>query len=615
MTEDFANTVGRARPRTGLREPLFVLALLLFTVGVSLPAVLYFNNAKEFSINLADLLWVSVPAFLLCMAICAALVWALPFLRRPRPVALLFVATLLLWIHGNVLVWQYGPLDGRAIDWSLHRQKGIVDASLWGLALALAMWKPRPIVRAAAFLAPLLLVLQAAALIWTGATMPKVRVEGTVKAYDIDPAPKFSLSRDTNAFLIVLDEVQSDIFSELVTNDETLARIFEGFVYFPDAVAGGSYTELAIPALLTGRIYDNSEPKESFLSAAYLNDSVFSHLKRSGAHVDIYPWVGWANETIYFDEAIADNLVRKDGTESREAAALTEKGAKEIVHLADLALFRSAPHFLKPVVYNDQRWLIMGLVSNFVSDEVKATVSTDNEYETSVFADQAERELRVDRDGRVFKYYHLKGGHSPLSVTEDLRVTTDPVPFSRQNYSRQVRLSIQSLGRFFAQLERLGEFDDSLIVIASDHGSGMSPEVYLGTSAGTKLQSPPGVAESRRNFAKDKARGVPLLLVKRAGSTGPMVVSQKAAAAVDVPATIVAEFVATVPSRGESLLDGAQSRTRTRNYAAFDYSENRTSYVGPITLYSITGSSWDDASWSIADVLLPAPDRAPQSDR
>ena len=41
----------------------------------------------------------------------------------------------------------------------------------------------------------------------------------------------------------------------------------------------------------------------------------------------------------------------------------------------------------------------MGLVSNVVSDEVKATVSTDNEYETSVFADQAEHELRVDRDG------------------------------------------------------------------------------------------------------------------------------------------------------------------------------------------------------------------------
>ena len=130
-----------AMRRAGLREPLLILALLLFTVGVSLPAVLYFNNAKEFSITLADLLWVSVPAFLVCLAIGAALVWALPFLRRPRPVALLFVATLLLWFHGNVVVWQYGPLDGRAIDWNLHRQKGVIDAGLWGLALALAMWE------------------------------------------------------------------------------------------------------------------------------------------------------------------------------------------------------------------------------------------------------------------------------------------------------------------------------------------------------------------------------------------------------------------------------------------------------------------------------------------
>ena len=158
-----------------------------------------------------------------------------------------------------------------------------------------------------------------------------------------------------------------------------------------------------------------------------------------------------------------------------------------------------------------------------------------------------------------------------------------------------------SLGRLFAQLEQLGEFDDSLIVVASDHGSGMSPDVYLETPVGKRLVSPSGVAESRRNFAKDKARGVSLLLVKRAQATGPMVVSDRAASAVDVPATIAAEFGATEPSTGESLFAVGQGLLRTRKYAAFDYSENKTSYVGPITLNTVTGNSWDDASWVIAE--------------
>ena len=93
----------------------------------------------------------------------------------------------------------------------------------------------------------------------------------SARNFAIDYAPKYSFSGEKNVILIVLDAYQSDIFFEIISSEPKYADYFQGFTYFRNAVAGSNYTELAIPALLTGRIFDNSQHREDFLREAFLN--------------------------------------------------------------------------------------------------------------------------------------------------------------------------------------------------------------------------------------------------------------------------------------------------------------------------------------------------------
>src|SRR5690606_17296208 len=189
--------------------------------------------------------------------------------------------------------------------------------------------------------------------------------------------------------------------------------------YFPDAVAGANYTETAVPALLTGRLYDNRRPRGEFMRDAFVEHGITAELQRSGFAVDIYPWAEYAG--IYLDEAVATNLVKSEGS---DAATFTEKKIGEALRLIDLAIFRGAPHFLKRYLFfSHQRGLATQAVKLLVPDRVKGIASTHADYEIVAFMSQAPPTLPLDRGSPTFKLYHLKGPHVPLTVDENLNFT------------------------------------------------------------------------------------------------------------------------------------------------------------------------------------------------
>jgi hypothetical protein len=586
---------------------LFSATQLWFTLGISVPCTIYLRNAREFSIQLFDLLLVTIPLLLLMIALSALLIRFLGPLKRPRFIALLFALATLVWFQGNILVWDYGPLDGRSIEWAHFRLNGVIDSTIWLAVLGLAVCKPLRFFRSAWIVAPAIIVIQVLSLFLTTATQKHDDFLDTIKAYSIEQTQKFSFSTDPNAILIVLDETQSNIFADVIKSDSSYRDMFDGFTYFPNAVAGSNYTELAIPALLTGRLYDNRIPKDQYLKEAFLHDSVFAVLKRNQYRVDIFPWMGWANEAVYFDRTIADNLTQVDRSSWKEGQYLTEKKIKEVVHLADLALFRSAPHFLKPHIYNDQRWFLIQIISNYVPDKYKQFVS-DDPFESIVFANQADREMRAELHGNVFKYYHLKGNHGPLTATEDMQVTKSPVPYTQNNYVLQLKVSLKALRIFFAALKRLKIYDQTLIVIVGDHGSGMAEGLYLNSTAGARAKVTSGIFHHRGNFRKDKARGVPLVLVKRIGAKGPMQeIWESPVSLLDIPATIAAEMGLDSGTSGISMFHAYSQLGRVRRYAAIEMTPFKADYVGDITVYDVDGNSWQDESWAISEILSPPP--------
>lgn len=582
---------------------LLAVAFPLFSLLLYLPGALYFSNVDEFTLRTRDLVLIFLPAFGFSAAVGVGLLRLLPKTLRGRLIALAFGVGLALWVQGSLLVWQYGTFDGRTIHWEEFRLDGLIDTPVWVVLLGTALLAPVALVKAGRVAAMVVMAVQSVLLALSASSAARTDDDPSARNYAIDGAPKYAFSPNRNVILFVLDAFQADVFQEIILEEPEYTDYFQGFTWFRDALAASNYTELAIPALLTGRLYDNSQPREDFLRDAFLESGITTLLKRDGFVVDIYPWMGWGNESIYFDEAIASNLARIDARRTAEPT-FTEKNGKEALHLLDLSFFRAVPHFLKPYIVNDQKWLITYAATYLLPEGVKQTVTTDDRYAINTFLAQAPPVFATDRGARVFKYFHLKGAHSPLTVDEDLNFTPGVLPFTRDAYVAQAKANLAHLHRFFSKLREAGIYDSSLILVLGDHGSGETPEMWI-DSEGPNAR-PVRLAGTGRNFRRDKARALPLVLVKRIGATGSLDRSDAPVSLRDVPATILSELGMERADGGPSMFEVTTDEPRVRYHGAFEFSPNKTGYVDPITLYRVDGDSWLDESWAVERIVAPA---------
>ena len=267
---------------------LVVTGWLACMLVLTLPGNLLLSNPGEFTIDARDLLAFSILMFVAAMAVASIVYLLIPAAIRPPIVALIFALTLLLWLQGNILVWDYGPLDGRSIAWGDHIGNGLIDTTIWILVIVLALAMRELTLKVALGFSAVIL---AASLVQfgTGALQQSGNAgESGVRKFQIDETLKFRFSNENNVILIVLDEFQSDVFNEVTAQPE-YRRVFDGFTYFPDAVAGSNFTQLAIPALLTGTLYDNSVPRSEFMEETFLKYGITTVLKNAGFDVGVYP--------------------------------------------------------------------------------------------------------------------------------------------------------------------------------------------------------------------------------------------------------------------------------------------------------------------------------------
>ncbi|MBI2516780.1 MAG: sulfatase-like hydrolase/transferase [Opitutae bacterium] len=601
--------------------PLLTATLLTLTLLVFVPAHVYLANRSDVLVFFSDVIIVTTILAAGTGLVLAGLLAILPAALQQRIVVLILGVSFLLWFHAYCLVWPYGALDGSAIPWASYTGRNIVDALLWLLVLAPLLWfAPRVYPRAGSACLGLL-VIQLASLGISAARTYDSPLD-FFKHYYVEKEHAFELSKGKNVIVVVLDGFQSDIFSEAVLPNAAYRSHFTGFSYFPDTVAGFNFTEFAVPAILTGNIYDNSVPRDVFLRQAFLGDSLPATLKQAGFAVHLYPWRGFANESIYYHEAVASNFKRRPRPWMNKLV--------DVVHLVDLGVFRSMPQFAKRYVYNDSKWRLSAVLTDTLARQLlhAAPVGVgepakpaeigpggvlDNIFFRFIGHDPSRTgPITLGSERGVFKFYHLAGLHVPVKLKRDF--TKGVFDYTRANYSEQAEAYAMIMGAFLDELKRLNVYDNSMIVILGDHGSGRAAELY------TNPGDSPRIAELDRtaaygDFQRDKARGIPLLLVKRFGEKGALKTSRAPASLVDIPATVLAELNIPHPRvpavadhtdfHGVSLFALRPNQPRVRYYGAMQWTLEKSDYANPITLYRIQGFSWSDDSWSLEKILDP----------
>lgn len=558
--------------------PALLIALQLSLFG---PHTIFAGNEAEFAASF----WAVAPHLALPATVLFGVLIAPGLILRGRwratYVALLFSLTIVLWVQANLLVADYGPLDGTSIDWSLQAWRNKYELALWIAVPVLAVLAAQKLAPVAAFGSGVLLALQAVVLISS-----TLQADAGTRARWRGPSDAmFELSRTRNAFHLVLDTFNSDVFAEILEAERPLLdRQLSGFIFFEDHAGAFPTTMASMPAMLTGTAYRNEEPLQKYIRDHFKQGSLFRTLRDQGFRVDDVT-------EMHFDNQSATNFFRMPRPYV-SYEAYTEFAAWQ---LADLSLFRHAPHVMRSWIFNGQAWRLQNRFGQNLS-----TASTSRRYHPvngAAVLDEFARRMRVTTDEPMYKFIHVGIPHLPVVVNAECDFTR-VVRYTRESFRGQARCGVARVAAFLDRLRQLGVYDDSLIIVTADHGNGLPPRRFANDRA---------LPDEDLSVTAGKA--LALLLIKPPKSTGGVRISQAPTAITDIPVTVADALGVHHNLPGEPILKISESTPRTRTFAAYDWENEdwKASYFDHLDLLEITGRIRDGNSWTLRDSLY-APD-------
>ena len=486
----------------------FALQVCFFT-----PLQIFLNNASEFSASFAQLL-------LLFLLVSSGLIAVLYLAARKLSAQIFLAAVTFLsaaaFIESRVFFGLAGhrPFDGNLIDWEpLSALANVELAAILALALLFAVLRRRHELFYSVSLFILLFhsfgFLHATITRWDG-MQQSTRSFQDASAYFSD---FYRLSRERNVIHIVPDAAQGALMHEILTSDfDRYSEVFDGFTLFTRATGRYPRTFASISFFMTGR---GPDPETDFVPSL-----PFTHL---------YNW------TTLNEHSIVNTLATHDfkafGYQQSTgscAGRYTACTVGDVFHgrtispgkathtgrtgldLFDIALFQVTPVLIRRYIHNDERWFLSQL-------------ATGTRTYSAIFDLFLENMTTDERPGS-YNYFHLAGGHAPIHFAENCAY----VGTQRENYETiraQVTCTLLQLERLVQKLKQLGIYDETTIMVNSDHGNRwLLPSL---NSVGETVILPQVSGSAN-----------PAILVKPPNTQGPLRFSRAPVSIGDVPATI-----------------------------------------------------------------------------
>lgn len=576
-----------------LRQALLLAALGAFLAAelfMFVPLTLYVGNQAELTTPIWPLLRIWVYPVLFAAALLALLGMLLAASAARRVAVVVAALGLLVWLQANLLLWDYGQLDGTPIDWRAQRWRGWVDLAIWCALLGFAAFAD---LRKGTFLVRGTLAL--AGVVALSSAVSLLRVEP--RAEDAQGASAelalqqfFRFSRSRNVLHVVADGVQSDIFQRILEDGETgqfIRDSMPGFVVFPNHLGAYPFTHMSVPAILAGRLYRNQQPREEYLDATLgpQATTILNAAAAAGFEVDLALMPGLEH---LYARGSADHTytLRADLPVNPGDSALHEAAM-----LADLSLFRAAPHLIKPHVYNDQLWLLQRLLTR----EGQLGLQS---FAHNAFLRAMRLRSSAERDAPVYKLMHVAVSHNPMATTPDCRYAGATLPTTRETVTAQARCGLLEIAALFRRMQELGIYDSATIVLMGDHGAwvppdGLRPQVR---ADGSVWQVNPEAV----------AMAIPMFAIKPPRASGPLRQSPAPSWIIDTARTVAAAAAIDGEFEGHNVLELAPDAPRERRFLMYNYdrAEWKGKYLSPIQEYTVEGPILDSASWQMRELYL-----------
>lgn len=503
--------------------PAWIIAFVFcFMVFVFEPLVMFATNKDDLRFDLAaampPLLGIFALFFVCSAAVLTGLFFLFNALRKPAVfriiTAFFFVIFAATYVQGNFLAGNLPALDGAAIDWSVYTKDNLVTLAVWIVLLALiilALVKCEldSVMKFAALLSAAFFVMLSVSLVSVLARNDAFHGKG---AFISTSDGLNGASTDKNFFVFMVDSQSAAEFSEAVS-DEEFNNAFDDFTYYPDTLSTFAYTRDSLPYILSGQMNLNEQDFGDYTKNALNGSLLFEELDARGYELYLY-----SNELSWYGER---------GFDIKNAVDYHKAG------------FRFGEFFKQEARYVSFKYLpyIFKKYSDIGNMDFNSTIEMDDnpyDWRNDALYDGFNNSAIETSSAAQFRLIHAEGAHVPLDMDENLNRIVGGT------YLQKTTATAKLIAAFIERLKAAGVYDNSVIIILSDHGyqpASGAPENYI---------------LSRFN---------PVLMIKGFGERHDFAVSDKPVSYLDLPDAYV--DLLNGKQTAELFPDAEYPRTRT----------------------------------------------------
>ena len=553
---------------------------LSFTLCFVAPAEIVSASAGSLVARLVDVLPVIVGMFLLVWILLAAV--ACLFKKRAFAVVVAVVFSVAFSCYIQALFMNVGlpQADGGVVNWDDYTTITVLSAAAWialiTVSVVAVIRYPRKAQMGFCLVALALVVVQGAgvASLFVGESGAS-NVAG--RTMMVSEKGLLDVSAKSNVVEFVLDNYDTALLEQAVSEEPEMFNGFEGFTWFKDSAGSMIPTRYGNVFLLTGVLPREDEPFSAFLANRYARSPYLGDIRKAGYDVGVYSDT-LGEQYLSADEAIqhlyryTSNIVPLD----RDAMDVPATAAS----LLRCSLYRDLPWLVKPLAwfYTDEVNRSMFGSDRAASD--KTPYLMDDGFLLSRLRTEG---LSTNDQDASYRYIHVIGAHDPFSLDRN----GEEVGVGNSNPLDQAIASMKIVETYINELKQLGVYDQTTVIVTTDHGSWWCQEGEI-----------------------DQPKS-PIVLFKPAASVAggrdkPLAVSESPVSAGDILATV--EEVIGAPnsaSFGESLVDKVEDGSRYRKGEQTRYFYMTTSdgvHDQKIQKYAINGDARDLCSWSRTNV-------------
>ena len=509
-------------------------SLLLFVVLVCSPLFLYVSDPEEVAVS-----WQAIVPPLMLYWFVATSILVLGVRKMPENgVALSYVLALLLFFvvisYTFVFVGDYGLINGgvlehesalyfRGINWL----KDLLIFALLGCCVVWVYKRLSPTMVNQLAISMFLCFSFLLMVLFSGVPTSIKRVDsesgGLPKTSD---SYLFSLS-GKNLVVVVLDMFTGDHFAELMRREPRLMHGLQGFTWYQDTLSAGNSTVFSLPSVVGGDAFSPHKINESANSHA---ESLLDRYERS---YDVIPsllgeewdsavlgsnWRRKREGPAYLN--VSHQQMRDDWFGYFYKDKISDWDSKSrtrvVEDLISYSVFRASPYSIRRKVYKNGRWLFRER-ETLRSFESYAAFRSWIEFSKVVLGGNFYRHYYTDIT-HVGEWFDLNGQPSLLKeITPTAWKETQGV-LEYSHYLAE-KAAVEQLVSWFEWMRKENVFDNTRIVVVSDHGGRDSVWLMQG------LGMVPRAGRMLEEGVEVPGVQYPLLLVKDFDSKGDLRIS------------------------------------------------------------------------------------------